>query len=252
MSDRGRVLVVTGGSRGIGAAVARRAAADGWDVAVNYAREEAAAEKVADDIRAAGRRAVAIAGDMAVEADIVALFDEAAARLGAISGVVNNAGVVGSPAGRLDGSSGEMIARVVDLNVTGAILVAREAARRLSAARGGGGGAIVNVSSIAATLGAPGEYVWYAATKGAVDSLTIGLARELAGEGVRVNAVSPGLIETEIHASGGQPDRLARLGPQVPIGRAGTALEVAETVVWLLSDAASYVTGANVRVSGGR
>lgn len=252
MSDRGRVLVVTGGSRGIGAAVSRRAAADGWDVAVNYARDKAAADKVVAEVQAAGRRAAAIQGDMAIERDVVALFETAAALLGRIGGVVNNAGVVGSPAGRLDQASADMIARVVDLNVTGALLVAREAARRLSTARGGAGGAIVNVSSIAAALGAPGEYVWYAATKGAVDSMTVGLSRELAAEGVRVNAVSPGLIETDIHASGGQPDRLKRLGPSVPIGRAGTAEEVAETIVWLLSDAASYVTGANVRVSGGR
>lgn len=252
MSERGRVLVVTGGSRGIGAATARLAAKAGWDVAVNYARDKAAADRVVADVQAAGRRAAAIQGDMAVEGDVLALFETAAALLGRIGGVMNNAGVVGSPAGRLADASADMIARVIELNVTGALLVAREAARRLSTARGGHGGSIVNVSSIAATLGAPNEYVWYAASKGAVDAMTAGLSKELAGEGVRVNAVSPGLIETDIHASGGQPDRLARLGPQVPMGRSGTAEEVAEAVVWLLSDAASYVTGANVRVGGGR
>lgn len=252
MSDRRGALIVTGGSRGIGAAVCRLAARRGWDVAVNYARDRAAADAVVAEVEAAGRRAVAIQGDMAVERDVAALFENAGALLGRIGAVVNNAGVVGSPAGRLADARADMIGRVVDLNVTGALLVAREAARSLSTARGGRGGSIVNVSSIAALLGAPDEYVWYAATKGAVDSMTIGLARELAREGVRVNAVSPGLIETEIHASGGQPDRLERLGPLTPMGRAGTAEEVAETVLWLLSDAASYVTGANVRVSGGR
>lgn len=246
------VLVVTGGSRGIGAAVARLAARDGWDVAVNYARDKAAAEQVVAEVRAVGRKAAAIQGDMATEGDVQGLFEAAAALLGRIGGVVNNAGVTGAPAGRLADASADKIERVVALNVTGALLVAREAARVLSTARGGRGGAIVNVSSVAATLGAPGEYVWYAASKGAIDSLTIGLARELASEGVRVNAVQPGLIETDIHAAGGQPDRLARLASSIPVGRAGTAEEVAETIVWLLSDAASYVTGANLRVSGGR
>lgn len=243
---------MTGGGRGIGAAVSRLAATKGWDVAVNYARDKAAADEVVSDVKAAGRRAAAIQGDMAKPGDVAALFETAAALLGRIGGVVNNAGVVGSPAGRLADAPVEMIARVVDLNVTGAMVVAREAARRMSTARGGQGGSIVNVSSIAATLGSPGEYVWYAASKGAVDSLTVGLSKELAGEGVRVNAVSPGLIDTEIHASGGQPDRLKLLGPSVPIGRPGTAGEVAEAVLWLLSDAASYVTGANLRVGGGR
>ncbi len=252
MSGPARVLVVTGGSRGIGAATCRLAAGAGWDVAVNYTRDKAAADAVVAEVKAAGRRACAIQGDMALERDVVALFETAAALLGRIGGVVNNAGVVGDQAGRIADASADMITRVVDLNVTGALLVCREAARRLSTAKGGPGGAVVNVSSIAATLGGPGEYVWYAATKGAVDSMTIGLSRELAAEGVRVNAVSPGLIETDIHASGGQPDRLKRLGPQVPIGRAGTADEVAEAIVWLLSDAASYVTGANLRVGGGR
>lgn len=252
MSGPARVLVVTGGSRGIGAATCRLAAGAGWDVAVNYARDKAAADAVVAEVKAAGRRACAIQGDMAREQDVVALFETAAALLGRIGGVVNNAGIVGDRAGRIADASADMIARVVDVNVTGALLVCREAARRLSTAKGGPGGAIVNVSSIAATLGGPGEYVWYAATKGAVDSMTIGLSRELAAEGVRVNAVSPGLIETDIHASGGQPDRLKRLGPQAPIGRAGTAKEVAEAIVWLLSDAASYVTGANLRVGGGR
>jgi NAD(P)-dependent dehydrogenase (short-subunit alcohol dehydrogenase family) len=245
-------LIVTGGSRGIGAATARLAAAAGWDVAVNYARDEAAAEQVANEVRALGRKATAIRGDMALEADVVRLFETACAQLGRIGGVVNNAGVTGAPAGSLADASGDMLEQVIALNVTGALLVAREAARMLSTSRGGSGGSVVNVSSIAASLGSPGEFVWYATSKGAIDSLTIGLARELAPQGVRVNAVSPGLIATEIHAAGGQPDRLARLAPSVPMGRAGTAEEVAETIVWLLSDAASYVTGANIRVGGGR
>jgi NAD(P)-dependent dehydrogenase (short-subunit alcohol dehydrogenase family) len=240
--------VVTGGGRGIGAATARLAARAGWDVAVNYARDQAAAEGVVAEVRAAGRRAAAIKGDMAVEDDVVGLFEAAAALLGRIGGVVSNAGVVGQPSGKLADASSHVIDRVVALNVTGALLVAREAARRLSTARGGGGGALVNVSSIAAGLGGASEYVWYAASKGAVDSLTIGLARELGPEGVRVNAVSPGLIDTEIHAAG----RLERLAPMVPMGRPGTAEEVAEAIVWLLSDAASYVTGANLAIGGGR
>lgn len=252
MGERGRVLIVTGGSRGIGAATARLAAKSGWDVAVNYARDKAAADGVVAEVQAAGRRAAAIQGDVAIEDDVLALFETAAALLGRVGGVVNNAGAVGSPAGPLADASAGMIGRIVGLNVTGALLVAREAARRMSTSRGGQGGAIVNLSSIAASLGAPNEYVWYAATKGAVDSMTAGLSKELAGQGVRVNAVSPGLIDTDIHASGGQPDRLARLGPSVPIGRPGTAEEVAEAIVWLLSDAASYVTGANLRVGGGR
>ncbi|WP_271201216.1 SDR family oxidoreductase [Methylopila turkensis] len=244
------VLIVTGGSRGIGAATCRLAAARGWDVAINYAQDEPAAERVAAEVEAAGRRAAVIRGDMAVAGDVLSLF-QAAARLGPVTGVVNNAGVIGA-AGPLAEAPADMIAGVVAVNVTGAILVAREAARVMARSRGGRGGALVNLSSIAATLGAPGEYVWYAASKGAIDSLTIGLSKELGPEGVRVNAVSPGLIETDIHAAGGQPDRLARLAVGTPMGRAGGPDEVAEAIVWLLSEAASYVTGANLRVGGGR
>ncbi|GLK57563.1 NAD(P)-dependent dehydrogenase (short-subunit alcohol dehydrogenase family) [Methylopila capsulata] len=252
MNDQGKVLIVTGGGRGIGAAVCRLAARDGWDVAVNYARDKAAAEKVADEVRAFGRKATVVQGDVAIESDVRNLFDMAQSALGPARGVVNNAGITGAPAGKLADAAADMLKDVVALNVTGALLVAREAARTLSTARGGQGGSIVNLSSAAASLGSPGEFVWYAATKGAIDSLTIGLSRELAAEGVRVNAVSPGLIETEIHAASGQPDRLERMAPGIPIGRAGTAEETAEAIVWLLSDAASYVTGANIRVAGGR
>ncbi|WP_020178767.1 SDR family oxidoreductase [Methylopila sp. M107] len=252
MSERGNVLIVTGGGRGIGAATCRLAARAGWDVAVNYARDRTAAERVAADVEAAGRRAVAIKGDVSVERDVVGLFEAAAASLGQIGGVVINAGVTGDPRGPLADADAEMLARVVALNVTGALLVAREAAKAMSTARGGGGGSVVALSSAAATLGSPGEYVWYAATKGAIDSMAIGLGRELAREGVRVNAVSPGLIDTEIHAGEENQRRLRERAPSVPIGRAGTADEVAEAIVWLLSDAASYVTGANLRVGGGR
>lgn len=245
-------LIVTGGSRGIGAAVAVLAAKAGWDVAVNYARDKEAADRVVAAVKAEGRMAAAIKGDMAVENDVVGLFEAAQALLGRIGGVANNAGITGETPGKLADASVAVIARVIDLNVMGALLVAREGARTMSTARGGKGGAIVNLSSAAATLGSPGEFVWYAASKGAIDSLTIGLARELAPEGVRVNAVTPGLIETDIHASSGQPDRVARMTSMIPMARAGSADEVAEAVVWLLSDAASYVTGANLRVSGGR
>ena len=240
------VLLVTGGSRGIGAAIARLAARRGYDVGVNYrvAREEA--DRVVAECRAAGAQALAIPGDMGVEADIVAAF-EAAASLGPVRHVVNNAGITG-PSSRLAEASAETIRTCIDVNVTGAILVAREAARRLTR-----GGSLVNISSVAAGLGSPGEYVWYAASKGAIDALTIGLSKELAGEGIRVNAVSPGLIETEIHAlSTGEPGRVERIAPMIPMGRAGQADEIAEAVLFLISEGASYITGANLKVSGGR
>ncbi|MQX35205.1 SDR family oxidoreductase [Roseospira navarrensis] len=244
-------LIVTGGSRGIGAAVARRAARDGWAVAVAYSQDSQGAEAVARDIAAAGGHAQAVHCEVTVEADIPALFTFAADRLGPITGLVNNAGITG-PVSRVADLKTADLERLVAVNVTGAILCAREAVRRLSTARGGAGGAIVNISSAAARLGGPGELVAYAATKGAIDSLTVGLAREVADEGIRVNGVAPGLIETGIHAAAGAPDRLARLGPAVPIGRAGSAEEVAEAVVWLLSPAASYVTGTTIDVTGGR
>jgi len=245
------VLLVTGGSRGIGAAVARLAGAEGWDVAVNYARDAEAAARVVADIERNGHRAVAIQGDVAKEAEVVRLFAEAERRLGPITGLVNNAGTTGR-ASRLDAVSTATLEAVFDLNILGAFLCAREAVKRMSRAHGGKGGAIVNISSGAATLGGPGEWVWYAASKGAIDSMTIGLAREVAGEGIRVNSVQPGLIDTELHASSGIENRVAKLAPSVPLGRAGEAEEVAEAVLFLLSDAASYVTAAILRVGGGR
>src|SRR5829696_907247 len=247
MSER-PIVLITGGSRGIGAATAMLAAQRGYDVAVNYQANEAAARNVADTCRAAGARAEIVQGDMAVEADIDRVFETVDGRLGRLTHLVNNAGVVGR-GGRVDAA---MIRAVVDLNVTGAILVARQAVLRMSPRHGGRGGAIVNISSVAATLGAPGEYVWYAAAKGAVDSMTLGLSRELAREDIRVNAVAPGLIKTEIHAAGGEPGRVERLTPQLPTGRAGTPEEVAEAILFLLSDAASYISGTIVRVSGAR
>ncbi|HVL71972.1 MAG TPA: SDR family oxidoreductase [Beijerinckiaceae bacterium] len=244
-------ILVTGGSRGIGRATALVAARRGWSVAANYVGNRAAAEEVAAAVEEAGARAVAVQGDVAVEADVTAMFEAAERALGPLSGVVVNAGIVAPPM-PLAQMSAERMRRVFEVNVLGAYLCAREAARRLSTSRGGAGGAIVLVSSMAARLGAPGEYVDYAGSKGAIDTLTVGLARELAREGVRVNAVRPGLIETDIHASGGQPDRAQRLGPTTPIGRPGRPEEVAEAIVWLLSDAASYTTGTIIDVSGGR
>jgi NAD(P)-dependent dehydrogenase (short-subunit alcohol dehydrogenase family) len=245
------VVLITGGSRGIGAAAARLAAGRGYDVAVNFRSDREAAERVVSQCREAGAQALACRGDMAHEADVLRVFEEAGG-LGPLAHVVNNAGVTGR-SGRLDAASAETIRACIDLNVTGALLVAREAARRLSRRHGGPGGSIVNISSVAARLGSPGEYVWYAASKGAIDALTAGLSKELAGDGVRVNAVSPGLIETEIHAlSTGDPARLERLRPLIPLERAGTAEEVAAAILFLISDEASYVTGANLLVSGGR
>ena len=251
MTDIPAPVIVTGGSRGIGAAACRLLAAAGHPVAVNYARDAAAAQSVCDGIQAAGGRAVAIQGDMADEASIQALFAQARGALGPIGGLVNNAGITG-PVSRLDSLTASALRDVLALNVTGAFLCAREAVRAMSTAHGGAGGAIVNVSSIAAKLGGPSEWVHYAASKGAIDTLTIGLAREVAAEGIRVNAVAPGLIDTDIHAAAGQPDRVARMGPSVPMRRAGTAQEAAAAIVWLLSPAASYVTGAVLPVGGGR
>jgi NAD(P)-dependent dehydrogenase (short-subunit alcohol dehydrogenase family) len=246
------VVLVTGGSRGIGAATARLAAARGYDVALTYRSEREAAHSVVAECRALGAEACAVAGDIAAEADIVRFFDEAARELGPIRHVVNNAGITGRSS-RLDAADAAVIRTCIDVNVTGAILVAREAARRLSTRNGGPGGSIVNISSVAATIGSPGEYVWYAASKGAIDALTIGLAKELATEGVRVNAVSPGLIETEIHArSTGDAGRMERIAPLIPIGRIGQANEIAQAVLFLISEDASYTTGANLKVSGGR
>jgi NAD(P)-dependent dehydrogenase (short-subunit alcohol dehydrogenase family) len=246
-----RVLLVTGGSRGIGAATARLAAAAGWDVAVNCARERAAAEAVAADVRRAGRRAWVLQADVADEAQVLAMFAALDREGAALGGLVNNAGVV-DRAARLEQMEVARWQRMFAINVVGSLLCAREAVKRLSTRHGGAGGVIVNLSSAAARLGSPAQYVDYAASKGAIDSFTLGLAREVAGEGIRVNAVRPGIIETEIHAAGGEPDRAAQLAPTLPMKRAGSAEEVAQAILWLLSDASSYTTGAVVDVTGGR
>jgi NAD(P)-dependent dehydrogenase (short-subunit alcohol dehydrogenase family) len=241
------VLIVTGGSRGIGAAICRLAARDGWDVCLNYLARRDRAEEVAAAVTAAGRRAAIIQGDMSVEADVLRLFAECEKALGAPRALVNNAGVV-TAYGRLDALSDRDLRRNFEINTVGYFLCAREAVRRMSMRHGGPGGVIVNISSKSAISGMPGEYVHYAASKAAVNALTTGLALEVAGEGIRVASVSPGLIDTELQI----PDRFARLAPTVPVGRAGSPEEVAEAALWLLSDRASYVTGADILVTGGR
>ncbi|MGO1119720.1 SDR family oxidoreductase [Rhodovibrionaceae bacterium A322] len=250
--DRQGVVLVTGGSRGIGAAVVRLALARGFDVAINYQSQAAPADALVAEAQALGRRAVALQADVRDPEAVANLFDQAQGALGPITALVNNAGITGRSSALAEVDP-EIIKTTIDINVLGALYCAREAAARLSTKRGGPGGAIVNISSVAASLGSPGEYVWYAASKGAVDSLTVGLAKELAAEGVRVNAVSPGLIETEIHAlSTGEPGRLDRLTPLIPLGRPASPEEVADPVLYLLSEEASYITGANLTVSGGR
>ena len=247
----GKTLIITGGSRGIGAATALAAAKDGWSVAVNFVRDEAAANSVVAAIRANGGDACAIQADASDPAAIKALFAEAGQRLGSISGLVNNAGVVDEKS-RVENMGPARIERMFAINTIGPMLCCIEAVKRMSTRCGGKGGVIINLSSAAARLGSPGEYVDYAASKAAIDTFTKGLALEVAEEGIRVNAVRPGIIDTAIHASGGQPDRMGRMGPLVPMKRAGTAEEVAQTIVWLLSGNASYITGTTVDVSGGR
>lgn len=247
MSD---VVIITGGSRGIGAACAVQLASPSRTIIVNYVSNEAAANLVVEAVMAKGGNAAAVQGDVAKEADILRMF-EAADSYGILVGLVNNAGIV-DVAARVDELSAERISRMLNVNVLGSILCAREAVKRMSTKHGGKGGAIVNISSIASKIGAPGEYVDYAASKGAIDSFTKGLALEVATESIRVNAVRPGIIDTEIHASGGQPDRVAQKQSILPMSRAGTAEEVANSISWLMSDKASYVTGAILDVSGGR
>lgn len=246
-----RIVLITGGSRGIGAATARLAAEHGYGVCVNYRSNAASAEAVVATITHHGGRAVAVQGDVALEPDVVRLFETCDRALGRVTALVNNAGILERQA-RVEDMDAARLQRVLAANVTGSFLCAREAVRRMSTTHGGSGGAIVNVSSIAARLGAPNEYVDYAASKGAVDALTIGLAREVAEEGIRVNAVRPGAIDTDIHASGGEPGRVDRVKHAVPMKRGGTADEVARAILWLLSDDASYTTGAFIEVGGGR
>jgi NAD(P)-dependent dehydrogenase (short-subunit alcohol dehydrogenase family) len=244
------VVIVTGGSRGIGAATARALAAQGDAVVVNYAGNVDAATAVVRDIEQAGGVAIAVRGDVASEEDVEHTF-AAADRLGVLTGLVNNAGII-NRAARIDDMRADAINRLLAVNVTGSILCARAAVRRMSTRHGGKGGAIVNLASGAAKLGGAGAYLDYAASKGAVDSFTIGLALEVAGEGIRVNAVRPGIIDTDFHAAGGDPGRVARMGPSIPMGRAGTSEEVAAAILWLLSAAAAYTTGTTIEVSGGR
>lgn len=246
-----KVAIVTGGGRGIGAAVARMLGAQGYAVAVNYARDADAANSVVQAIDGGNGRAFALQGDVAREEDVLKLFRETDERFGQVTALVNNAGIL-NPQWRVADMTAEGVSRVLAVNVLGSILCAREAVKRMSTKAGGKGGAIVNLSSVAARLGAPNEYVDYAASKGAIDSFTLGLAREVADEGIRVNAVRPGIILTDIHASGGDPTRPERLKGAIPMQRPGTAEEVAEAICWLLSDAAAYVSGTVVDVTGGR
>jgi len=246
-----KTILITGASRGIGRAAAVLAGQRGWSVGVNYARNEAAAREAIVEIERAGGKAIALRGDVAIEADVIATFKRAIDALGPLDGIVVNAGIV-APTAKLVDMSVERMRRIFEVNALGAYVCAREAARHMSRSRGGRGGSIVLISSAAARLGSPGLYVDYAGSKGAIDTLTLGLSKELGPEGVRVNAVRPGLIETDLHASGGEPDRARMLGATAPMGRAGTAEEIGEAIVWLLSDASSYVTGAILDVAGGR
>lgn len=246
-----KIILITGGARGIGAAVARLAAAQGYAVCVSYLKNRAAAEAVVASITGNGGVALAVQADVAVEADVVRLFAQVDASLGRVTALVNNAGMLEKQA-RVDEMDAARISRVLATNVVGSFICAREAVRRMSTRHGGSGGAIVNLSSRAARLGSPGEYVDYAASKAAIDTLTIGLAKEVAAEGIRVNAVAPGIIDTDIHASGGEPQRVDRLKDSIPMKRGGSPEEVAKAVLWLLSEDASYTTGATIDVAGGR
>src|SRR5512134_227805 len=246
------VMIVTGGSRGIGAATACLAAARGYDVCVNYLRDSAAAEKVVQEVRAEGRRGIAVQADVANESDIERLFQTVDRELGRVSVLVNNAAAVGASRRRVESMQAAAVNAILAANVTGAIVCAREAIRRMSTRHGGSGGAIINVSSASARLGAPNLWVDYAASKGALDTFTIGLSQEVAAEGIRVNAVRPGLIDTEIHAATGMPDRVQRAESAIPMKRAGRPEEVAECIVWLASPEASYVSGAILDVAGAR
>jgi NAD(P)-dependent dehydrogenase (short-subunit alcohol dehydrogenase family) len=250
-TGKAKVVLVTGASRGIGAATAILAAKQGWAVAVNYVANAVAADAVVRHIVAAGGTAIAVQADVAVHADVLRLFATVDEKLGRLDALVNNAGVVDMPS-RVDGMSVERLERMWTTNITSSFCCAGEAVKRMSTKYGGQGGAIVNLSSAAARLGSPGQYVDYAASKAAIDAFTIGLAKEVAAEGIRVNAVRPGVIDTEIHASGGLPDRVAQLASQLPMQRAGTAHEVAEAIVWLMSETSSYTTGSIVDVTGGR
>jgi NAD(P)-dependent dehydrogenase (short-subunit alcohol dehydrogenase family) len=245
-----RVLIVTGGGRGIGAATARLAASKGYAVCISYLQNRAAALEVVKDIETAGGRAIAVAGDVADEGDVTNLFETADKELGVLTALANNAGILETQM-RVEQMSASRLNRIFAVNITGAFNCAGEAIRRMSTRHGGKGGAIVNVSSGASRLGSPGEYVDYAASKGAIDTMTIGLAKEVAEEGIRVNAVRPGFIYTDIHASGGEPDRVERVKTRVPMKRGGTAQEVAQAIVWLLSDEASFSTGAFIDITGG-